>query len=79
MDKEYIIFGRESCPYCVKAKNLLKRKNKTFHFLDLENEDEILLEVKEYYSHFTVPIVLKCDEHFSWHIVGGYSELKNSL
>lgn len=35
---EIIIYTKDYCPYCVKAKNLLKRKGQTFKEIDISHD-----------------------------------------
>jgi glutaredoxin len=56
--KKYIIYGRSSCPYCIKVVNKLLRKGKTFYVELHDDYPEKLEEIKKRYNHPTIPIVI---------------------
>eukprot|EP00122_Pirum_gemmata_P000415 Pgem_evm1s366 len=70
------IFSKESCPYCIKAKTLLKDKNYSFNEINFNNitdEDEkykVLTSLKNMTGQTTVPNIFINGQH-----VGGYTEL----
>ena len=76
MNERIIIYGRNSCPFCVYSVDLCIARNVPYIFLDYQDRPEILEECKEFYSHSTVPIVLsnKLDSGLVKKI-GGYSDL----
>ena len=41
------IYTKSYCPYCVKAKALLKRKGLAFEEVDIENDTALALQVME--------------------------------
>ena len=59
------------CPFCVKAKEILKRHNIEFTEHVMDGKDEELQKVKDKYSHQTVPIIILNGE-----FVGGCDDLK---
>jgi glutaredoxin len=73
----YLVIGRQNCPYCDKAKELLDSKELEYVYVDITSGDCILDSV---WKHFlvddmkvkTVPQVLKL-------IPGGYTGLKEEL
>lgn len=72
----FVVFGRESCPYCRQARDLLVSHNISAPFYDLtiaNNEAYYKQNFKSFVpaTHNTVPIVFfdKC-------FVGGLAELK---
>ena len=79
MNKEYIIYGKSSCPFCVMATELLNSEGKEYDFVDLQDKVSILSEVKEYYKHSTVPIVIRGDLEDRWVFIGGYTELRSFI
>lgn len=79
-ENSYLIYGRSSCPYCVKATQLLDFAGIEYDFFDLEEDREFLDEAKRFYNHPTVPIVLKIDGETSIvSLVGGCDDLKGEL
>ena len=45
MTKKIIIYTKSYCPYCVKAKQLLKNKNVTFTEIDITNNQALIEEM----------------------------------
>ena len=77
---KFLIYGRSSCPFCVRAEQMLKFKKQECQFFDLENDRQFLEEAKIFYQHNTVPIVLSIDKD-SGKVskVGGSDDLKEWL
>ena len=77
--KYFIVHGRTSCPFCVKAVGLLESKNMAYIFSPVDGE--ILTEVKRKWDHATVPIVVERDLHECEYesFIGGYTELNEYL
>lgn len=57
--KKYVIYARESCPYCEKILNFMKEKDKSFIYLVLYNLENELDELKGKYNWTTVPMVVE--------------------
>ena len=74
----YIIYGTTWCPYCDEARSILDDAGIPYMFLDLTEKQEFLLEVKEYYSSKTVPIVLE-GSFGVYKYIGGCSDLKERV
>lgn len=71
--EHFVILGRENCPWCDKAKELLTEKEHSFHYLDVMKEDalrEFLLQN----GLDSVPQVYRDGEY-----IGDYAELENYL
>lgn len=56
--KKYIVYGRSSCPFCIKVVNKLLRNGKTFYVEMYDNYPEKLEEIKKRYNHPTIPVVI---------------------
>ena len=68
---DVIIYTTNYCPYCVKAKQLLKSKGLVFQEIDLTNDDDGRIElVKKSGGRKTVPQIFINDHH-----VGGCDDL----
>ncbi len=75
MDR-FIIIGRLNCPFCVKAIEYCKQKDKEYIFFNYTEHPDILEEYKKFHNHSTVPIILANDMLTGYTSkVGGYSEL----
>ena len=77
--KYFIVHGRTSCPFCVKAVGLLESKNVAYVFSPVDGE--VLTETKQRWGHPTVPIVVERDLHECVYesLIGGYTELSEYL
>lgn len=68
---EVIIYTTTICPYCVRAKNLLKRKGVAYTEINLDRRPELRGEmVRRAGGRMTVPQIFIDGEH-----VGGSDEL----
>ena len=68
--KKITVYSKEVCPYCVKAKNLLKRKGVSFDEI-IVNTDEIKQNmIKKSNGRMTVPQIFIGEYH-----VGGCDDL----
>lgn len=64
------IYSKDHCPYCVKAKMLLKNKGASYEEIDV-NTAEIMMEVMEKSGgRRTVPQIFIGDRH-----IGGFDDL----
>ena len=76
----FVVFGKEQCPWCIKAKNLLKEKGQKFIFVDIldpstgwtQKDMEDLRARTPGFS--TVPRVFIGNK-----FIGGYSDLEKML
>lgn len=67
------IYTSASCPYCQRAKALLKSKGASFNEFDVDGNPELIAEsVKRSNGMRTVPQIFIEDMH-----VGGYDELNH--
>jgi NADH-dependent peroxiredoxin subunit F len=64
------IYSLEWCPYCIKAKALLKAKDIPYRETDVTYDRELAIEMIERSGRNSVPQIFLDDEH-----VGGYAEL----
>ena len=75
----YIVYGRSSCPYCVRAVQALEAESKEFFFFDEEGEAE-LDYIKKFYASKTVPIIIENNKITGkTSMVGGYTDLREKL
>ena len=71
MTKKIIIYTKSYCPYCIKAKQLLKNKNVNFTEIDITNNQSLIEEMLLKSSgRKTVPQIFIDDFH-----VGGCDDL----
>ena len=68
--KQVTVYSTRSCPYCTRAKDLLKRRGIFFLEIDVTEDKKKREEAEERYGWMTVPIIViggKC--------IGGAQEL----
>ena len=68
---EVIVYTKTYCPYCDRAKDLLKRKNAPYKEVLLQSQQEFN-ELKQKTGMMTVPQIF-----INGDLVGGYSELSD--
>ena len=80
MTDKFIIIGRSTCPFCVKAVQYCTAKGMQYSFLDYARQPHVLQEYKDFHSHPTVPIIL-ANNLQTGHVkkIGGYSDLLEYL
>ena len=78
----FIVFGKETCPYCINTKTLLDESRKKYIYLPLEEEQnsdyvDKLISLKLIPEiHTTVPKVIKFKKKKGKSIfIGGYEDL----
>ena len=67
---EITVYSTGWCPYCDRAKGLLKRKGLAFREIDVEHEPEQRLVMESRSGRMTVPQIFVGDHH-----VGGSDDL----
>lgn len=80
MTDRFIIIGRSSCPFCIRAIDYCAAKGSKFEFFDYVAHPQILQEYKDFHGHSTVPIILANNLETGYtKKIGGYSELLEYL
>jgi glutaredoxin 3 len=64
------IYTTETCPYCMRAKRLLDKKNVPYEEIDVSWDDEKRMQLMQQTGRRTVPQIFIGDQH-----VGGSDEL----
>ena len=78
--KYYQVFGRNSCPWCAKAAEVLESGQYDFMMCDMEKSPALLQHYKDSYNMRTVPIILEIDLfEDDVKVIGGCSELIDYL
>ncbi|MCB0394982.1 MAG: glutaredoxin 3 [Bdellovibrionales bacterium] len=67
---EVKIYSKDYCPYCDRAKNLLKQKGQGYEEINLENDPEGFEKLKSQTGMRTVPQIF-----INGKLVGGFQEL----
>lgn len=76
----YIIYGKNNCPYCYKAKNLLELKGLEFDYLTLDEDytKEQLVALCPFPPK-TLPQIFKVINDEANQYIGGFVELEAKL
>ncbi|MGE0632896.1 MAG: glutaredoxin domain-containing protein [Pseudobdellovibrionaceae bacterium] len=70
MSPKVLIYSKQFCPYCVRAKEFFKQNNIAFQEIDLTDNFSELDKLKKKTGHMTVPQIF-INEVF----IGGYTDL----
>lgn len=70
MSLSIIIYSTSHCPYCVRAKELLRRKGLSFTEILVDDDDEKREEMIAKTNRYTVPQIFINERH-----VGGFDDL----
>jgi glutaredoxin 3 len=65
-----VIYSKEVCPYCVRAKALLQRKGASFEEIKITNDKQKEEMIKKSGGRMTVPQIFINDKH-----IGGCDDL----
>jgi len=77
---KYVVFSKPNCPFCIKTEEVLSGKEKNFKVVNFEEDQQgILQEIKEAYNWDTVPIIFRIYETTEIELIGGYTDLVESL
>lgn len=76
----YVVFGRDDCPFCTKAENLLQEKEKEHKIVNFtESQQDILQKIKDSCNWKTVPMIFQVSKDTNIKFLGGYTELCSFL
>jgi glutaredoxin 3 len=67
---DIVVYTKESCPFCVRAKQLLNAKGLPFKEINLEGKEKELADLKARTGWRTVPQIFINDK-----LIGGFTEL----
>ncbi|MCW5588543.1 MAG: glutaredoxin 3 [Legionellales bacterium] len=67
---EIIIYTKSTCPYCIRARQLLQQKNATFTEISVDNDPEKRREMEQLSNRHTVPQIFINQQH-----IGGCDDL----
>ena len=65
-----VIYTKNYCPYCDRAKNLLKAKKASYEEINVEQKEGFYEELKKKTGMMTVPQIFINDK-----LIGGYTDL----
>lgn len=67
-----IIYGKDWCVYCNRAKQLLEEKNIEYEYINIEEDEKLLAKMKEISNNASTVPQIVLDETF----VGGFDNLR---
>ena len=79
MTKRYHLYVKTTCSFCDEAFKLLDKHGLQYTANIMDNNDELLTEVKQKYSWETVPIVFEVSGVRGKQLIGGYTDLVKHL
>jgi glutaredoxin 3 len=65
-----MIYTTMVCPYCIRARNLLRRKGIPFEEISVDHDQERMAEMQRRSRRYTVPQIFIDDRH-----IGGYDDM----
>ena len=75
---KFRLYTKTDCPYCQMAIRLLAEHQKDFECYALDNQPQLLNEIKTTYRWETVPVVVEVTDG-NEKFIGGFSDLKEYL
>jgi len=75
---KFRLYTKIDCPYCQMAVRLLAEHQKDFECYALDNQPQLLNEIKQTYRWETVPVVIEVTEGHE-KFIGGFEDLKEYL
>jgi glutaredoxin len=71
---KYVLFVKQTCPFCVKAQEFLQEREKDFEVVNFEEGHQgVLHDIKRVFSWPTVPMIFEAGEKINF--IGGYTDL----
>lgn len=71
MPSKVVIYSKDPCPYCVRAKAFFDNKGIAYEEIDLTDKPEEIQAIKDKTGWRTVPIIM-----INGKLIGGYNDLK---
>ena len=79
MNKQYHLYVKNTCQFCHEALKLLDKRGLQYTVATVDENEELLTEVKERYDWKTVPIILEFSQVEGVRFIGGYDDLYKHL
>ena len=77
---KYVLFVKEECPFCVKAKELLVERGENFKLVVFKKgQEKVLKEIKDAYEWPTVPMIFHVADASAIKFIGGCTDLEKHL
>lgn len=75
----FVVYGKENCPNCVKAKALLESKGEPFEYIDITNDNAAREHLMNAGFRSVPQVYIGNRQQDSLVHVGGYTELEKRL
>jgi len=75
----YVLYVKNSCPYCHSAVEFLEEKEKNYNLISVDMSEQLFESLKLAYNWPTVPMVFHQSEDRTYELVGGFDDLKKAL
>ncbi len=72
----YHVYAKATCPWCVKAINMLHNSGHEFVLTLVDNSPEFYHTVKKQYDWQTVPMIVEKDINGNEKFIGGFTDLE---
>ena len=73
--EKYLLFIIDECSFCIKAILLLEERFIIYKIVDITDDLNARVQLKEAFGWNTFPIVLKQNEN-TFNLIGGYTDLE---
>lgn len=78
MTNRYILYIKESCPFCHKAIQHLNETEQNYNLITISSDSDLWDEVKGAYNWNTVPMIFKELDRGLYKFIGGYTDLRDA-
>ncbi len=75
---KFRLYTKKNCPFCQMAIQILSENQKEFECYSLDQQPELLNEIKSTYNWKTVPVIIEITEGQE-KFIGGFTDLKEYL
>ena len=79
IEKKYILYVKNKCPFCVKATEILKSNKIKFETISFDKRPKVLKEMKNIYQWDTVPMVFERVGINTYRMIGGFTDLQKHI
>jgi|TARA_R110000796_G_scaffold245665_1_gene370019 glutaredoxin len=77
MFDSYLLYIKNSCPFCVRATQELNNRGLEYRLIEVDDcPEEFIAQLKDGYDHESFPMIMGYDETYeSYNWIGGYEDL----
>ena len=80
-ESKYVLYVKSTCPFCIKAQELLNICDKEYRTVNLDANPVLFESMKQAWEWKTVPMVFEFsgNDPSNTKFIGGYTDLKSVL